>query len=87
MTSAYQTKQHNELLSLLKEHQNESLKANDILMLLKNLGVSISLATVYRQLEKLISKGLVIKILVKVVLVVLILSIKDKTARELSLFI
>ncbi len=61
MTSAYQTKQHNELLSLLKEHQNESLKANDILMLLKNLGVSISLATVYRQLEKLISKGLVIK--------------------------
>ncbi len=61
MSLGYQTKQHNQLLSLLKEHKNEELGANEILAKLKNAGVSISLATVYRQLESLISEGIVVK--------------------------
>lgn len=61
MSLGYQTKQHNQLLSLLKEHKNEELGAGEILSKLKASGVSISLATVYRQLEALISEGIVVK--------------------------
>ena len=61
MANAYQTKQLDELLNLLKEHQNEELGAQQILVMLKDQGASISLATVYRHLETLITKGLVVK--------------------------
>ena len=57
----YSTKHNNELLLYLEEHKNEHLTVSQIYSDLTAKGISIGYATVYRQIEKLVKNGSVIK--------------------------
>ncbi len=59
---AYNTKQQLAILQRLKEHGNTPVTAQDLSEELHQDGFSVSLATVYRQLEKLAETGRVHKI-------------------------
>ena len=59
---SYSTKQQLAVLHCLKERQEEALGAGELLELLHKEGTSVGLATVYRQLEKLVEAGKLHKI-------------------------
>ncbi|MCQ2504206.1 MAG: transcriptional repressor [Saccharofermentans sp.] len=58
---AYKTKHKEELLSYLKSIPGKHVTAGDICTSMKAGGSSIGTATVYRQLENLVSEGLINK--------------------------
>ncbi len=57
----YQTRQKQLILAMLREKQNEHVKAEQILSHLRKDGESLGLTTVYRNLEKLVQDGVIIK--------------------------
>lgn len=61
MKAQYQTRQWNELHAFLKENPGIHFTAAEIRTHLKRIGISIGTATIYRQLEKMINEGCVIK--------------------------
>lgn len=63
MRGEYSTKQRSAVLDFLKEN-NAHVTASDIVFHLKELGVNVSTATVYRTLEKLEGEGVVRKMFI-----------------------
>ena len=61
---AYKTKHKEELLSYLESIPGKHVTAGEICSCMKEGGSSIGTATVYRQLEKLVSEGLLNKYVV-----------------------
>ena len=59
---AYTTKQHQAILRCLEQRAEEALSANQLAEDLRREGCPVGLATIYRQLEKLESSGLVHKV-------------------------
>ena len=59
---AYQTKQQQAVLRCLQERAEECLSAADLSEDLRQSGLTVGLATVYRQLDKLTQQGLVHKV-------------------------
>lgn len=59
---AYSTKQQQAVLRCLEQRQSESLTAADLSEDLRQMGCSVGLATIYRQLERLETAGLVHKV-------------------------
>lgn len=57
----YITKHNNELINYLEKHKGEHLTISQIFSELLGEGISISYATVYRQVEKLVNEGKVLK--------------------------
>ena len=57
---AYQTKQQQAVLRCLLERAEECLSAADLAEDLRQSGLTVGLATVYRQLDKLTQQGLVL---------------------------
>ena len=57
MKNSYQTKQKTAILDCLERLGDRHITASEIVESLKNSGEKISLATVYRCLDKLVSKG------------------------------
>ncbi len=57
----YKTKQSEELLSYLRTTKGSHITANDIVAHFEAQGKKIGLATIYRQLERLVDGGLVNK--------------------------
>lgn len=62
----YQTKQRDDLLAFLKEQSGQHITVNDICSHFKAKGVSIGTATIYRQLDKMVSQGIVVKYVIDV---------------------
>ena len=58
-SSAYQTKQKSQLLRFLEENAERHLTAAEVQLALSSSGTPIGAATIYRQLEKLESQGIV----------------------------
>ena len=63
MRGEYSTKQRSAILSFLKEN-NAHVTAADIVFHLKELGIVVSVATVYRTLDKLEAEGVVRKMFI-----------------------
>lgn len=61
MKAQYQTKQRNELLLFLEKNSGKHFTALEIQIALKREGISIGIATIYRQLEKMTNEGYVLK--------------------------
>ena len=61
MAVAYQTKQGNEILDCLKEHQSQHMTVDDILAVLKTRGTAVGQTTIYRNLDKLLKQGVVVR--------------------------
>ena len=59
--NSYKTKQQSLLFSYLKEMQGKHFTAEDIRIHFSEKKISIGIATIYRQLEKLVADGLVLK--------------------------
>ena len=59
---AYQTKQQQAVLRCLQLRAEECLSATDLSEELRHGGLTVGLATVYRQLDKLTQQGLVHKV-------------------------
>lgn len=59
----YSTKQRNIILEVFKEHSDEKLTAEEIMTLLNDCCANVSKATLYRNLDLLVSKGIVCKVL------------------------
>lgn len=59
--SQYKTKQSRELLTYLRTTKGTHITAADVVAYFENQGKRIGLATVYRQLERLVDGGLVNK--------------------------
>ena len=59
----YSTKQRNIILEVLKEHSDEKLTADEIMNMLHKSNNIVSKATLYRNLDLLVSKGIVCKVL------------------------
>lgn len=59
---AYQTKQQQAVLRCLQLRAEECLSAADLSEDLRQSGLTVGLATVYRQLDKLTQQGLVHKV-------------------------
>lgn len=59
--SKYNTKQGELILSCLKKHREEHVTADKVLEYLKVQGASVGQTTVYRNLDKLVREGIVIK--------------------------
>jgi Fur family ferric uptake transcriptional regulator len=57
----YQTKQKNIIINILIENKDKHLNAEEIYMILKKNNASVSLATLYRCLDKLVSENIVRK--------------------------
>ena len=57
----YKTRQREELLEYLVSVQGEHITVNDIKIYFQNKGRSIGVATIYRQLEKMVNEGIVTK--------------------------
>lgn len=58
-SSGYRTKQKTLVLEYLKAHSHAHMTASELLIALNTSGAAIGTATVYRQLEKLETEGLV----------------------------
>lgn len=54
----YKTKHRDEILAVLQEHAGEHITAAGLHDCLRDKGVTIGTATVYRQLEKLVEEGI-----------------------------
>ncbi len=63
MRGEYSTKQRSAILAYLKEN-NAHVTASDIILRLKELGIAVSTATVYRTLEKLEGEGVIRKMFI-----------------------
>lgn len=63
MRGEYSTRQRDAILSFLKEN-NAHVGASDISTHLKEQGFSVSLATIYRTLDKLVQEGVVRKMVI-----------------------
>ncbi len=59
--ASYKTKQQDLLISYLKATQGRHFTADDVRLYFDGKDVSIGIATIYRQLEKLVSEGVVQK--------------------------
>ena len=59
---AYQTKQQQAVLTCLKKHRDGHVTALELAEELRQSGVSVGIATIYRQLDKLESQGRIHKI-------------------------
>lgn len=59
--TGYNTKQRDLILACLKEHQSQHVTADNIMDYLKEQGTSVGQATVYRNLDKLIKEGVVLR--------------------------
>ena len=59
--SMYKTKQREELLEYLISVQGEHITVNDIRAYFEKKGATIGVATIYRQLEKMVDEGIVTK--------------------------
>lgn len=59
--SQYKTRQMNELLSYLKSVQGSHVTVNDICEHFKSEGISVGTTTIYRQLERMVGQGVVVK--------------------------
>lgn len=57
----YQTRQKQLILAFLQDKQNDHVNAEQILTRLREIGESIGLTTVYRNLDKLVQDGVIIK--------------------------
>ncbi len=57
----YHTRQRELILQCLREHRDEHVTADSLLAYLKAEGASVGQTTVYRNLEKLIREGVVVK--------------------------
>ena len=57
----YQTRQKQLILTMLQGKQNEHVNAEQILSHLREIGESVGLTTVYRNLDKLVQDGVIIK--------------------------
>ena len=62
--TSYKTKHRDEILEILQENEREHMTAGQILDELKARGVSIGVATIYRQLDRLVEEGAVNKYMV-----------------------
>ena len=62
--SLYKTKQREELLDYLISVQGQHITVNDICRHFQDRGISIGVATIYRQLEKMVNEGLVSKYII-----------------------
>ena len=62
--TAYQTRQHDELLTYLKSTSGQHLTVNDVLVYFKTKGINIGTTTIYRQLEKMVNQGIVTKYII-----------------------
>ena len=56
--TSYKTKHRDEILEILQENEREHMTAGQILDELKARGVSIGVATIYRQLDRLVEEWL-----------------------------
>ena len=65
--TSYKTKHRDQILSILQEHEREHMTAGQILDELRAGGYSIGVATVYRQLDRLVDEGAVNKYMVDAV--------------------
>ena len=61
MRTDYRTRLKSELLSLLKEHKAQPMQAKEIYECLQKRGQSANLATVYRQLDRLVEEKALVK--------------------------
>ena len=59
--SKYNTKQGELILTCLKKHREEHVTAEKVLEYLKAQGTSVGQTTIYRNLDKLVNEGIVIK--------------------------
>ena len=62
--TSYKSKHRDEILKILRENEREHMTAGQILDELKARGVSIGVATIYRQLDRLVEEGAVNKYMV-----------------------
>ena len=60
----YKTKQMTELLAFLKSVQGSHVTVKDICDYFEIRGITVGTTTIYRQLEKMVSEGLVAKYVV-----------------------
>lgn len=60
----YKTKQAEMILTCLKSIPNQHVTANDVRHYFLNKNLSISTATIYRQLEKMVDEGILMKYIV-----------------------
>ncbi len=60
----YKTKHHEQLISYLKAANGRHLTASEIYENFRSQGITIGVATIYRQLEKLVSEGTVRKFII-----------------------
>ena len=65
--TSYKTKHRDQILSILQESGKVHMTAGQILDELKARGVSIGVATIYRQLDRLVEEGAVNKYMVDAV--------------------
>ena len=65
--TSYKSKHRDEILKILRENEREHMTAGQILDELKARGVSIGVATIYRQLDRLVEEGAVNKYMVDAV--------------------
>ena len=59
--TTYKTKQRQELLRYLKDHQGAHITVGDVCDHFKGVGAAIGQTTVYRHLERMVDEGLVYK--------------------------
>ena len=64
MKNEYTTKQRTAILNFLKENSDRHIKASDVVAYMRENGIKIGTATVYRSLEKFEDEGLVRKFIV-----------------------
>ena len=60
----YKTKQMSEILNLLQQMEGTHVTVADICGYFKKKGIAVGMTTVYRQLDKMVSEGLVAKYVV-----------------------
>ena len=63
----YKTRHRDEILKILRENEGEHMTAGQILEQLRTKGVTIGVATIYRQLDRLVEEGAVNKYMVDAV--------------------
>ena len=59
--NVYKTKQQNLLYSYMKEIQGKHFTAEDVHLYFEKKNITLGIATIYRQLEKLVADGVVLK--------------------------
>lgn len=62
--TSYKTKHRDQILAVLQENEGKHMTAGQLIDRLKERGVSIGTATVYRQLDRLVEEGAVNKYIV-----------------------